>query len=126
MHRRNQNGRRSVDSGQGSSAEGAFAASGFGVPGLTGEWISLSKRWIPPDGIASMMKFAPLGVGMLGIAVAGVLRGLLVEVVLPVSDESGTDTVNIFFRLDEEKFFRSMPGPAELLLLSRAGDSGIE
>lgn len=72
------------------------------------------------------MKFAPFGVGMLGTAVAGVLRCLPVDDELPASDRSGTDTVNNFFRLCEEKFFLSMPGPAELLLLSRAGESGTE
>lgn len=88
--------------------------------------MSLSNNWIPPDGIASMMKFADLGVGMAGIAVVGVLRGLFVDDALPTSGRSGTDTVSIFFRLEEEKFFRRVPGPTEPLVLRRTGDPGAE
>lgn len=73
-----------------------------------------------------MMKFADFGVGMAGIVVVGVLRGLFVADALPASGRSGTDTVSIFFRLDEEKFFRRVPGPTEPLVLRRAGDPGTE
>ena len=127
MHRRNQKGRRRVESGQGSSGTGASTAWRFGIPGATGECMSLSSRCIPPDGMASMMKFAPFGVGTIGIAVGGVFRCLLVDAAeLPSSDESMADAVSIFFKLDDEKFFLSVPGPAELLLVSRAGESGTD
>lgn len=126
MHLRNQNGRKRLDSGQGSSGEGAFIDVGFGLPGLIGEWMSLSNNCIPPDGIASTIKLAPFGVGIVGIVLAGILHGFVVEDELPVSEFSGTDTVSIFFKLEEEKFFLRVPGPAEPLLVSRAGDSGTE
>lgn len=88
--------------------------------------MSLSNKCIPPEGIVSIMKSAPLGVGTTGMDAAAIFRCLIVDAELPASKGSVEELDSIFFKLDDEKFFLKVPGPTELLLISRAGDSGIK
>ena len=132
MHLRNQNGRSNVDSGHGSRGKGGLATSGFGEPGIVGEWISLPKRWIPSADRPSIRKLDEVGVGMAGTAVEGTRHCL--PAARPLSEGFGTtsegsvvDTERIlFFKLEEEKFFFIPLEPDLSLRLKRPGESGIE
>src|ERR1700683_5103763 len=65
-----QNGRSKYSVGQGSRGIGAPALRGFGEPGLSGEWISPSKRYIPPvvTPFCFSLKAMAIGVGRVGMA----------------------------------------------------------
>lgn len=76
------------------------------------------------------MKLAPVGVGRTGI-LEGRLRDLLTDEPLLLGgfagSGSGTDTdIIFFFRLDDEKFFVRLLGPAALFATKRPGESGRE
>lgn len=73
-----------------------------------------------------MMKSAPLGVGTTGMDAAAIFRCLIVGAELPGSKGSVEELDSNFFKLDDEKFFLKVPGPREVLLVSRTGDSGID
>jgi len=50
----------------------------------------------------------------------------LIGVLGEMSDISGVETDKLrFFKLDDEKFFRKVPGPVATFLKSRAGELGI-
>src|SRR6187402_932572 len=114
-----QNGRSKYSVGQGSRGMGAPALSGLSEPGLSGEWMSLLKRYKPPVGapLIFSLKAAAMGVGRVGIAGSLPLMSLSLNRELPgvfgdTSDPSSifdTDKLRllIFLRLDEEKFFLS-------------------
>ena len=110
-----QNGRRRCDSGHGSRAIGASGVRGFGMPGLSGECISLSKRFIPPVADPSTGKVgAPGGVGKGWDALPNLVRPypdmvenvVLIGVETDRSDPSGLDTETLF-KLREDLFFLS-------------------
>ena len=102
--------------GQGSSGIGAPSPIGFGDPGLSGDVMSLLKRYKPPVGAPFILslKAAAIGVGRVGIAGSLPLASLLLNCELSgvagdLSPSSRLDTdklrLFIFCRLEEEKFF---------------------
>lgn len=55
-----------------------------------------------------------------------IAKVLLSGVLGEMSDISGVETDRLrFFKLDEEKFFRNVPGPVATFLKSRAGELGM-
>lgn len=105
-------------------------ARGFGEPGLKGEWMSLSKRYMPPIGCPLGIKLDSIGVGRTGTTGSESLRCfgrdeiLLTEAAGEVSKGSGPDIESaLFLRLEEEKFFLS---PVAAFDANRAGDPGTE
>lgn len=102
--------------GQGSKGIGAPSPIGFGELGLSGDVISLLKRYRPPVGTPFILslKAAAIGVGRVGIAGSLPLASLLLNCELngvagdrSPSSRLETDRLRllIFCRLDEEKFF---------------------
>jgi hypothetical protein len=122
-----QKGRSKNSEGQGSRGIGAPAFKRFGEPGLSGECMSLLNRYKPPVGIPFIFSLnaTAIGVGKVGIAGSLPFASLEAEVTTldwelmgvfgEMSEPSSileTDKLRFFkfFRLDEEKFFRS-PDP---------------
>lgn len=114
-----QNGRSSSSVGQGSRGIGAAVLSRSGDPGLSGERISLLKRYNPPVGAPFILslKAAAMGVGKVGKAGSLAFASLplkleLIGVFGDISEPSsafGADKFRVFMflRLEDEKFLRS-------------------
>jgi hypothetical protein len=91
---------------------GALATAGLGEPGENGEWMSLSKRCIPPLGSPSRLKEGRLGVGSGAMLATLGLRPVMENVVLSgvpseASEPSGLDMDSVLcFRLSDDLFFR--------------------
>jgi hypothetical protein len=98
---------------------GAPTLRGFGEPGLSGECMSPSKRYIPPvvTPFCFSLKAIAMGVGSVGIAgslpfvslgLNWELKGVFGDMSEPSSMlETERLRLFMFFKLDDEKFFRS-------------------